>query len=262
MTLVYNRYKNLTRVIPTLLLVICASCNVKTEQLIWEENFDTTVLNSENWSFDIGDGCPHLCGWGNNESQIYTNSNHSVKNGFLTITTRKEDSIYTSTRINSKDKFEFTYGRVEIKAKLPQGKGLWPALWMLGGNIDQVGWPKCGEIDIVEYVGRKPNNVFFSLHTADSFGNTINTQNSEIPAIEDGFHVYEINWTVDSISFFVDKKHLYTFNPSEKTEEIWPFDKPFYFVINTAVGGKFGGYDINNSVFPQEFIIDYIRVYQ
>lgn len=249
------------RLIAIFLIVLITSCSSKSEQLIWEENFDGTTLDTKNWNIELGNGCPNLCGWGNDEAQFYTNKNHKVENGFLTITAKKIDSTYTSTRITTKDKFEYTYGRSEIRAKLPQGKGLWPALWMLGSNINEVGWPKCGEIDIVEYVGREPGTVFFSLHTANSFGNTINTKKSKIQNIEDGFHIYEIEWNQDSISFYVDKVLQYTFNPPEKTEDVWPFDQPFFFIINCAIGGRFGGFDIDDDNLPQDFIIDYIKVY-
>lgn len=248
---------NIVIIVASLLLFSCSN-----EKLIWEENFDGASLNESIWNFELGNGCPDLCGWGNNEVQLYTKTNHSIKDGFLTITAKKKDSVYTSTRITTKDKFEFKYGRVQIKAKLPIGKGLWPALWMLGYNIEEVGWPKCGEIDIVEYVGRDPDHVFFSLHTKDSFGNTINTKRNKIENIEDGFHIYSLDWNADKISFFVDDVHQYTFEPSEKTNAIWPFDQDFFFIINMAIGGNFGGHDIDNGIFPQEFKIDYIKVYQ
>ncbi len=243
-------------------ILLMTSCQSQKPELVWEENFDGNVLNENNWNFELGDGCHNLCGWGNDEAQHYTKSNHSVKNGLLTITAKKDNSGYTSTRITTKEKFEFKYGSVEIRAQLPVGKGLWPALWMLGSNISDVGWPKCGEIDILEYVGRDPDHVFFSLHTQDSYGNTINTKRNKIESIEDGFHIYSIDWTEDKISFFVDGDHQYTFNPVEKTEDTWPFDKNFFFIINMAIGGNFGGHDIDDSIFPQEFVIDYIKVFK
>ena len=154
-----------------LLVIVFASCKDE-RQLVWEENFENNQLNEEYWNFDQGDGCPHLCGWGNNERQFYTKKNHTLEDGKLKITTRLEDGTYTSTRITTKGKKEFQYGKIEIKAKLPLGKGLWPAFWMLGANIDEVGWPLCGEIDILEYVGREPESIFTTLHTADSHGNS------------------------------------------------------------------------------------------
>lgn len=248
-----------------LLLAVIAygltACAPKTE-LVWEDNFYGNALNEEYWNFELGDGCPDLCGWGNDELQLYTKNNHELKDGMLIITANKEDSIYTSARITTKAKKEFQYGRIEIKAKLPLGKGLWPAFWMLGSNIDELEWPLCGEIDILEYVGKEPNKIFTSLHTKDSHGNTINTKKTRIEGIEEGFHVYMAEWTKDKIEFYVDGKLLYTFSPEHKTEETWPFDQPFYMLINLAIGGGFGGPEVDDAIFPQQFIIDYVRVYQ
>lgn len=230
--------------------------------LFWEEEFEGTELNDEVWSFELGDGCPNLCGWGNNEPQIYTDQNHRLEDGMLYIKADKEGSQYTSTRIITKDKFEFTYGKIEAKIKLPVGTGVWPAFWMLGSNIDEVSWPQCGEIDIVEYVGRDPDYVFNSLHTASSFGNTVNTKRTKIEDIEEGFHIFEANWTDKKIEFSVDGELLYVYAPTSRSSDRWPFNQPFFFILNVAIGGNFGGPEIDDSIFPQEFVIDYIRVYQ
>lgn len=249
--------------VATILICFLAISCSKNQGLVWEENFDGDSLDESVWNFDLGNGCPELCGWGNNESQIYTKENHKVEKGYLIISAEKNnDSLYTSTRITTKNKKEFKYGRMEIRARLPLGKGLWPAIWMLGSNISEVGWPECGEIDIVEYVGREPNTVFTSLHTQDSHGNTINTEKKIIDGIEEGFHLYAIDWNKDKIEFYIDGELFYTFNPEIKTWDIWPFDQPYFFIINLAVGGNFGGNEISDSIFPQEFIIDYIKVYQ
>ncbi|KAA5827451.1 glycoside hydrolase family 16 protein [Algibacter amylolyticus] len=245
-----------------ILFSILVSCNNDITNLIWEENFDGNSLNENNWNFELGNGCPNLCGWGNNEMQLYTKNNHEVKDGLLTIKAKLKDSVYTSTRITTKNKFEFKYGKIEARAKLPVGKGLWPAFWMLGSNIDKVGWPKCGEIDILEYVGKEPGMVFTSLHTQDSHGDTINTKKSKIESIEEGFHVYAVNWTEDKIEFFIDNQLFYTFIPkSVKDDNIWPFNQRFYVIVNLAIGGNYGGPEVDNTIFPQEFIIDYIKVY-
>lgn len=243
-------------------LSILISCNPQSQKLVWEENFNGDVLNKTIWNYELGDGCPNLCGWGNNELQLYTKTNHFLKDGKLIIIARKQDSIYTSTRITTKAKKEFRYGNIEVRAKLPIGRGLWPAFWMLGANIDQVNWPDCGEIDILEYVGKEPKTIYTSLHTKDSHGNTINTKKTIIDDIETGFHLFSVNWTADKIEFFVDATLIYTFNPEDKTEDIWPFDQSFYLIINLAIGGNFGGPEVDDSIFPQEFIIDYIKVYQ
>lgn len=246
------------------LLLVTGFCLGQQKQydLVWEENFDGNQLDPKIWNFELGDGCPNLCGWGNNEAQLYTDTNHKLENGFLTITTKKEGNVYSSTRITTKDKKEFQYGKIEARAKLPIGSGLWPAFWMLGANISEVGWPQCGEIDILEYVGKEPDIIFTSLHTQASHGNTINTKKTKIEAIEEGFHVYAIEWNQDKIAFFVDDALVYTFQPEEKNEATWPYDQPFYFIINVAIGGNFGGPVIDDTIFPQDFVMDYIRVYQ
>ena len=244
------------------LIFTCSFAQVGTRKLVWEEHFDEKSLNEKTWNIELGDGCPN-CGWGNNERQLYTADNHKIEKSCLVITAKKEaDNKYTSTRITTKGKKEFQYGRFEARAKLPVGQGIWPAFWMLGSNIDQVGWPMCGEIDILEYVGKEPNMVFTSLHTQDSHGNTINTKKTKIESIEEGFHLYAIEWTPDKIDFFVDAKLVYTFQPELKTQAVWPYNQPFYFIINMAIGGNFGGPEVDDAIFPQKFYIDYIKVYQ
>lgn len=245
-----------------MLFMQCAFAQIQNKKLVWQENFDGTDLNQKNWNFETGNGCPSLCGWGNNESQIYTNSNHVLKNGKLIITVQKKDNIYTSTKITTKSKKEFLNGYIEARAKLPIGQGLWPAFWMLGANITEIGWPKCGEIDILEYVGREPHTVYTTLHTQDSHGNSVNTKKTFLAAIENGFHTYGIDWTKNKIDFFVDKKLVYHFEPTPKNGDTWPFDKPFYVILNLAIGGNFGGFKIDDSVLPQQFTIDYVKVYQ
>ena len=231
------------------------------KKLVWEENFNGKTLDEKNWNFELGNGCPN-CGWGNHERELYTKDNHKLVDGKLVITAKKEGDKYTSTRITTKGKKEFQYGRFEARAKLPVGQGIWPAFWMLGKNIDNVGWPKAGEIDILEYIGREPDMVFTSLHTQDSHGNTINTKKTKFEDIEEGFHVYAAEWDKDKITFFVDDKPVYTFVPENKTEDTWPFKQPFYIILNMAIGGDFGGPEVDDKILPQEFIIDYVRVYQ
>ena len=247
-----------------ILVFLSLACCVQAQErvLLWEEEFDENDLDESNWNFELGDGCPELCGWGNEERQIYTRSNHVIKDGYLHIQAKLNDSVYTSTRITTQDKFEFQYGWIEARIKLPSGKGLWPAFWMLGANIDQVGWPNCGEIDIMEYVGKKPGVIFSTLHTADSFGNSINTKEDHRKGIEDDFHIFAAHWTKDQISFYIDGVEFYQFAPQVKSSKIWPFDQPFYIILNLAIGGGFGGPQVDDSIFPQEFIIDYIRVFK
>ncbi len=249
-----------------LLLFGLLSCffmlNAQERSLVWSDEFNGTELNEKDWSFELGDGCPALCGWGNKERQIYTKRNHRLENGMLFIQARKENDRYTSMRISSKGKKEFQYGRFEIRAKLAVGEGVWPAFWLLGSNIDEVGWPLSGEIDVLEYVGRAPQEIFTTLHTQDKNGDFANTKTTHIPKIEEGFHVYAAEWDAESIAFFVDGVKVYTFAPKERTAAIWPFDQPFYLLLNLAIGGHFGGPEVDDDIFPQEFIVDYIRVYQ
>ena len=247
----------------TLLLAsgLMASAQVKKGKLVWEENFNGSTLNEKVWNFELGNGCPDNCGFGNAEKQIYTNKNHKVANGLLTITTKKEGDTYTSTRITTKDKKEFKYGYMEARLKLPVGKGIWPAFWMLGSNISKVGWPLSGEIDIMEYVGREPHMAYATLHTKETHGEHANGNKKEFKNLEKGFHTFGVNWTKDQITFYVDDVEIHHFKPKEKTEEIWPYDQPFFFILNTAVGGYFGGMEVDDSIFPQEYVIDYIKVY-
>ena len=135
------------------------------------------------------------------------------------------------------------------------------AIWMLGHDIDDIFWPLCGEIDIMEYVGKTPGKIHTTLHTKDSYGQSINTKVTTIENIEDGFHIYKMNWDKNKIQFSVDDTIVYTFSPANKNKINWPFDKPFYLILNLAIGGEFGGFEVDDNIFPQEFIVDYIKVY-
>jgi beta-glucanase (GH16 family) len=150
---------------------------------------------------------------------------------------------------------------MEARAKLPTGHGIWPAFWMLGSNIKQDGWPLAGEIDILEYVGKEPHMVYTTLHTKDAHGDHASSKKTSFPGIEEGWHTYGVNWTAEAMEFFVDGISVYKFAPKDKPVEVWPFDQPFYFIINTAVGGNFGGPEVDDKIFPQEFIVDYVKVY-
>ena len=236
------------------------------ETLVWSDEFNGSSINTTNWTFETGAG-----GWGNNELQNYTDGdNASIEDGKLIITAKKVNDdktagSYTSTRMISWNKQEFTYGRMEIRAKLPSGTGVWPAIWMLGANLDTAGWPACGEMDIMEYVGYDPYNVHSSLHTTSSYGSTTNTSSLTVENCEDEFNVYGMIWTEESISFYVNDKDnpFYTYAPTVKTEEKWPFYKDQFFILNLAVGGNWGGVEgIDNDIFPQTMEVDYVRVYQ
>ncbi|MCP9199051.1 glycoside hydrolase family 16 protein [Gramella sp. GC03-9] len=245
-----------------LLFLGMSTSAIAQEKLIFEDDFNGDSLDMSSWNYEEGDGCPNLCGWGNNERQIYDRNYVEVRDGKLVITAVKEDGKYYSGKINTKDKVEFKYGEIEIRAKLGTGKGVWPAFWMLGADVEKVSWPASGEIDILEYVGREPGMVFTSLHTPASHGETMNTKKTRIEGIEDGYHTYRAVWTEDFIEFFVDGKQVYKFTPQEYDEEHYPFRKDFYLLVNMAIGGNFGGPEVDDSIFPVKYYIDYIKVTQ
>ena len=231
--------------------------------LVWSDEFDATTLNLDNWTYELGDGCPNLCGWGNSELQEYTDDNHRLEDGMLIISAKKgSNSNYTSTRIKTKGKQEFQYGRIEARVKVPSGGGMWPAFWALGNDIETNSWPNCGEIDIVEYVGKNPGQIFTSVHTPSSYGNTVNSMITIVPNVEDDFHKYAVDWNQNFIDFFFDDIRVYTYSVQTKNQNTWPFNKPFFLIINLAIGGNFGGPVASDLMFPREFIIDYVRVYQ
>ena len=234
--------------------------------LTWAEEFDGNVVNPDAWTYETG-----AHGWGNNELQNYTaGGNADVSNGMLTLTAEKlndnmQAGSYSSTRLISRNKQEFQYGRIEIRAKLPSGRGIWPAIWMLGGNFTTTGWPACGEIDIMEYVGFEPNIVHSTIHTASGFGGNGNGRSASLPSAEEEFHNYGIVWTKNKIQFYIDEPSniTHTYAPATKTDENWPFDQTAFFILNIAVGGDWGGAQgIDNSIFPQTMEIDYVHVYQ
>lgn len=233
-------------------------------ELVWQDEFDQDgTPNSSNWGYNIGNGDN---GWGNGESQYYTNrlENAIVENGILKIITKKEDYQgfeYTSARLLTENKFDFTYGRIDVRAKLPSGNGIWPAIWMLGSSISSVGWPACGEIDIMEYSGNNPNKVQSALHTISSSGNTINYKAVAIANETTEFHIYSMVWTEESIVFLLDDVPYYTYNPSIKNDQTWPFKNKQFIILNAAMGGALGG-DISPNFTTSTFEIDYVRVYQ
>lgn len=234
-------------------------------RLIWSDEFNSKQLAESNWTIASGYGSQND-GWGNKELQNYTSNNISFKKGKLVITAKKvgddkKRGDYTSSRISTKNKQTFLYGRIEARMKLATGKGVWPAFWMLG---TEGGWPDGGEIDIMEYVGYQPGVAHSALHTRSSHGATINKKQVEVKNLEKGFHIYGINWDKDKIEFYIDDPEapFYVYAPEKKTPQNWPFDKPQYILFNLAVGGNWGGkMGIDNSIFPQDFIIDWVRVY-
>lgn len=236
-------------------------------KLVWSDEFNYTGLpDATKWGYDVGGK-----GWGNNELQYYTNadtSNALVKNGVLSITARKskfENRDYTSARLLTKGKAEWTYGRIEVRAKLPKGRGTWPAIWMLGSNIETAGWPKCGEIDIMEHVGYDPDTLVGTIHT-QAYNHVKGTQKSKKIFIKNPyteFHVYAVDWTPEKMDFLLDGYVYLSIANEHKTVNEWPFDKPEYLLLNVAVGGNWGGAKgIDESVFPAKMEVDYVRVFQ
>jgi len=228
--------------------------------LVWSDEFNIDgAPNSNNWGYDIGTGNN---GWGNGESQYYTNSSNNVivENGLLKITAKKESfqgANYTSSRLLSKGKFDFTYGTVEVRAKLPEGKGTWPAIWMLGSNFETITWPACGEIDIMEHVGNDQNKIHSTLHYPNNFGGNANGNSITVANVSSEFHTYEVVWNKDSINFTVDGNEIHTFSNSNNV----PFNHDFFIILNVAMGGSFGG-AIDENFTESTMEIDYIKVYQ
>jgi len=257
-------------------LVFLGGCNKEKAQtvttftnLVFEEEFDAVdSLDAAMWNFDLGIGNSISGdGWGNNELQYYTDRTENVKveDGMLHIIARQESfmgSAYTSGRINTSGKLEQTYGRFEARIQLPWGQGIWPAFWMLGNNIDQVSWPQCGEIDIMEYRGQDPTVLIGSVHgpgysAGESEGKEYNLVNDRF---DTGFHVFGIEWGPEYINYYVDDVLYNQITPEDVNGE-WVFDHPFYIIMNLAVGGNFVGSPNENTVFPQTMLIDYVRVY-
>jgi len=239
---------------------------------VWSDEFeDANAPDSTKWSHDLGDGCPNVCGWGNNELQYYTkdSKNVRVENGNLIIEAHKYSlggKAYTSTRLISKFKGDWLYGRMEVKAKLPKGIGTWPAIWLLPTDSQYGGWPASGEIDIMEHVGYDPGVIHGTIHT-ESYNHGIGKQKEGKITVEDcmdAFHVYAIEWSENKIDFFVDETLYQTITRDPKEDyKGWPFDQRFYLIMNIAVGGNWGGKEgIDDSIWPQRMEVDYVRVYQ
>lgn len=237
--------------------------------LVWADEFNYNGLpDPGKWSFDTAG---NKTGWGNNENQYYTDrdsTNAWVDGGVLTITARQkkiDGKKYTSARLRSKGKGDWLYGRFEIRAKLPTGRGTWPAIWMLPTDWAYGGWPKSGELDIMENVGFMPDTLVFSVHTK-AYNHIIHTQKTKrifYPGTSDNYHVYAMEWEKDRIRFYVDDILALTVNNEYKTFAEWPFDKPFHMILNLAIGGFWGGEKgIDNRIFPCRFYVDYVRVYQ
>lgn len=239
-----------------------------TWELVWDEEFDYEGFpDSSKWSYDTKG---NSTGWGNNEAQYYTEANKNnvwVKDGMLTITALKqsvEDKKYTSARLVTKDKGDWLYGRFEIRAKLPTGRGTWPAIWMLPTDWEYGGWPSSGEIDIMENVGYDPDTIVASVHT-ETYNHVIGTQKNARIACPDSyhtFHTYVLEWEEDEYRVYIDDIHYFTFKNERSGYKEWPFDKRFHLILNLAIGGNWGGAKgVDDSLLPHRFEIDYVRVY-
>lgn len=240
------------------------------KNLVAEDNFDVDgAPNPDIWSIEIGDGTAQgIPGWGNNELQFYTDREENVKveNGFLLITARQEQfngAGFTSARLITKGKLETQYGRIEARMRLPFGQGMWPAFWMLGddNNGTEI-WPKIGEIDIMENRGQEPTKIVGSVHGPGYSGG--NAVSKEYVLANDrfdtGFHIFGIEWGPNYINYYVDDVLYNQITPNDVPGE-WVFDRPFYIILNLAVGGNFVGSPNSQTVFPQTMLVDYVRIY-
>lgn len=232
---------------------------------VWEDNFSTNgAPDPSKWTFETGGG-----GWGNNELEYYTDgANATVTGGNLNIVARKEafsGREYTSSRMITKGKGDWLYGRFEIRAKLPKGKGTWPAIWMLYSENTYGDWPASGEMDIMEHVGYDPNNVHFSIHSS-AYNHRRGTQKTAakiVAGATDDFHNYRLDWTPFAVRGFIDDVQYFEFTNENTGFTTWPFNKKFFLILNLAVGGDWGGAQgIDNTVFPATMAVDYVKVYK
>lgn len=240
-----------------------------TYNLVWSDEFNYEGLPDDTkWGYDVGGK-----GWGNQELQYYTKGeNVEVKDGYLTITARKEEhgsNEYTSTRLITKNKGDWLYGKIEVNAKLPSGTGTWPAIWMLPTGWAYGGWPRSGEIDIMEHVGFDQGTIHGTIHTeaynhmkGTQIGKSVNRDD-----VSEAFHKYSLEWLPDRIRIFIDDKLYFSYKPANMIDcpgsEEWPFDREFHLLINIAIGGSWGGAaGVDDSIFPQEMVVDYVRIYQ
>jgi beta-glucanase (GH16 family) len=254
-----------------ILLLLCYGLEYATAQcpqVVWEDEFEQPVLDENKWSFQIGDGCDiNLCGWGNNELQWYQSKNVEIADGTLRIIAKKEqvnNKPYTSARIRTLEKGDWTYGRFEASIKLPAGKGMWPAFWMLPTKQVYGGWPQSGEIDIVELIGSEADQVHGTIHYGPPWPRNTSAQGSyRLPEGEfaDQFHTFAIEWEEGEIRWLLDDYVYSTKRPEDIAPNPWPFDQAFHFVLNLAVGGNWPGNPDATTSFPQTMEVEYVRVF-
>jgi beta-glucanase (GH16 family) len=225
-------------------------------ELMWADEFDGTTVNNQNWNFEIGGA-----GWGNNEQEYYQAANATVLNGNLIITAKKEkinSNPYTSTRMTTKGKVEFTYGKVEARIMIPVGQGLWPAFWMLGANISSVNWPACGEVDIMEHIN-SDSLIYGTLHW-DNNGHVSN--GNKIISTPAKYQVYSVEWDSAAIRWYIDGIKYHEVNILNNINSTDEFHNPFFILLNFAVGGDWPGQTVDDSKIPARMYIDYVRVYK
>jgi beta-glucanase (GH16 family) len=264
------RYTRLTALLALFALAASPGCSEEAKPVVWNQvwadEFDGaagTRLENTKWRYDVGTG------WGNNQLEYDTSlaSNASLDGlGNLAITARREDyagQSYTSARVKTKGLFEQTHGRFEARIKLPVGQGIWPAFWLLGSNIDQVGWPTCGEIDIMEYRGQFPRTLVGTIHGPGYSGGNPITQTYTAPAgLDQAFHIYAIEWDATEIKWSIDGVNYHRATPASIPGGTqWVFDHPFFIILNVAVGGNWVGAPNAATVFPQVMLVDYVRVF-
>lgn len=230
--------------------------------LVWSDEFDDPATLTTNYVHDLGS---QFNGWGNNELQFYQTENAVIGDGHLIITAREENrggKNYTSSRLKTKDRHEFTYGRIDVRAALPEGQGVWPAIWMLGANIDQIGWPRCGEIDIMEMLGHETNTLHGTVHFHNGGGHQFIGNSTPVPeGLNRRFNVFSVVWTPDALEWRLNDVPYHTVTRSSIGNG-WVFDLPQFFLFNIAVGGNWPGSPDGTTRFPQRMFIDYVRVYQ
>ncbi|WP_417456673.1 family 16 glycosylhydrolase [Kordiimonas sp.] len=235
--------------------------------LVWQDDFDGP-LNKASWHIVEGNGCPDHCGFGNNELQTYTgdNSNLRTEGGMLVIEAHKANEGFTSAKITTQPLGGWQYGKISMRAKLPSGVGTWPAFWMMPMSSTYGSWPKSGEIDIMEHVGYNQNHVHGTIHT-EAYNHRIGAQKGGETLIEtasDEFHTYSVEWDKNGMKWTIDGAEYYAFAREDgATSAEWPFDQPFYAILNFAVGGDWGGAKgVDESAFPARYEIDWVKVWQ
>ncbi len=240
-------------------------------ELSWEENFDAKELNPTVWTMIEGDGCPNLCGWGNNELQYYMTDNDHVRveDGLLIIESHKRKQgkyDFTSGKIVTKGKADWKYGRIEMRAKIPTGKGTWAAFWMLPTLDRNMIWPSDGEIDIVEHVGYNPNTIYGALHSNkyNGMNGTNKLDSIKVSDVKNQFHIYSIEWTESDMKWYVDGELFNHQKKGSEDENGWPFHQyEYHLILNLAVGGNWGGkYGVDQKQWPQSMQVDYIKYYR